>query len=212
MSVLRLLPLVLLPLALAACDEAAMKDLRLPWDKEAVAEAPAVTGPPAVSPLVEPVELPGAPQVAVATADARTLHETAFAAEGPGGAWRVEVAGDKARFMRAGARDATVQVRRLVYARGVEYVGQLGGTPFALTVLGANCETPGMGRGWPLSARVKSGGKTVEGCAAPAASAPARAQPAPTQPAPAQPAPAKPAAAKPASTAATAPAPAAPQG
>ncbi len=180
MSVRRLLPLAFLPLALAACDEGA----RLPWDRDPVAEVPAVTGPPAVSPLVDPVELPDSVPVAVATADARTLNETAFAAEGPGGAWRVEVAGDQARFMRQGARDATVSVRRLVYARGVEYVGQLGGAPFALTVLGAKCEVAGMGRGWSLSARVKSGGRTVEGCAAPAASAPARATPAPA-PAPA---------------------------
>lgn len=192
MSVRRLLSLALLPLALAACDENA----RLPWDKEPVAEAPAVTGPPAVSPLVEPVELPGTTPVAVATADARTLHESAFVAEGPGGAWRVEVAGDKARFLRRGARDATVPVRRLVYAGGVEYVGTLGGAPFALTVLGGKCEAPGMDRGWPLAARVKSGGKTVAGCAAPAASAPARAQP-PAAPAAA---PAAAAAATPAAT------------
>lgn len=199
MSVRRLLSLALLPLALAACDENA----RLPWDREPVAETPAVTGPPAVSPLVEPVELPGATPVAVATADARTLHETAFAAEGPGGAWRVEVAGDKARFMRLGARDATVTVRRLVYAGGVEYVGQLGGQPFALTVLGGKCASPGMGRGWPLAARVKSGGKTVEGCAAPAASAPARAQPPAAPAAPAT---------QPAAAAAPATTPAATQG
>lgn len=181
MRLRRLFPLALLPLALAACDET----VQLPWEREPAAETPAVTGPPAVSPLVDPIELPGAAPVAVATADARTLNEAAFAAEGPGGAWRVEVAGDKARFMRTGARDATVPVRRLVYARGVEYVGQLGGSPFALTVLGAKCEAAAMPRGWTMAARLKSGGRTVEGCAAPAASAPPRAQPAPAPAAPA---------------------------
>lgn len=168
MTLRRLLPLLILPLALAACDGA-----RMPWE-EAAPEVPAVTGPPAVSPLENPIEVAGAPRVAVATAEARTLNETAFVVEGPGNAWRVEVAGDRARYLRPGAREAAVTVRRLVYARGVEYVGRLGDAPFALTVLGDPCKIAGMERAWPLTARLKAGGRTVEGCAAPAAGAPAR--------------------------------------
>ena len=214
MTLRRLFPLLILPLALAACDEAAMKDFRLPWEKEAAAEVPAVTGPPAVSPLENPIEVADAPRVAVATAEARTLNETAFVVEGPGHAWRVEVAGDKARYLRPGAREAAVTVRRLVYARGVEYVGRLGEAPFALTVLGDPCQIDGMERAWPLTARLKAGGRTVEGCAAPAAGAPARtftvAPPAPAKPAaPAAKAPtAKAPAAKAPTPAPTAPAPA----
>lgn len=198
MTIRRLIPVMLLPLTLAACDEAAMKEFRLPWDQPEAAQEPGHVGPPEVSPVVQPIELEGSQPTAVATAEARTLNTDAFVAEGPGGAWRVEVADGKARYQRTGARDVTVDVRRIVFARGVEYVGVLGEQPFALTVIGTACTEAGMPRGWTMGARLKSGGRMVTGCAASAAEAPARATP-----------PAAPAAATPA---ATAPQPAQPAG
>ena len=61
------LTLLALPLALAACDEQAMKDFRMPWDKPApvVAAAPAPTAPPkpaipeptGASPTQQPLEV-----------------------------------------------------------------------------------------------------------------------------------------------------------
>lgn len=174
-----LIPLMLLPLALAACDDASGEGFRLPWDKTPAEEVPTHTGPPSVSPLVDPIERADSAPVAVATAEARTLNETAFAAEGPGGAWRIEVAGNKAVYQRHGARDATLDMRRIPYARGVEYIGVLNGAPFALTINGDKCRTEGMGKGWTMAARLKVGGRMHQGCAAPAAKAPARAAPAP---------------------------------
>lgn len=203
----RLIPLAILPLALAACDD----ELRLPWDRAAEPEAPAVTGPPAVSPLEVPVEAPDSAPVAIATAESRTLNETAFVAQGPGSAWRVEVNGNKARYRRAGARDVVLDVRRIVFSRGVEYVGTVGGAPFAVTVLGAGCETAGMERGWTMAARLRTGSRTLEGCAANAAKAPASTMPPapaaqPAAPARKAPAASPPAAPKP-STPAAAPTP-----
>lgn len=174
-----LTPLMLLPLALAACDDASGEGFRLPWDKAPAEEVPAHTGPPAVSPLVEPIERADSTPVAVATAEARTLNEAAFAAEGPGGAWRIEVAGNKAVYQRHGARDAALDMRRIPYARGVEYIGVLNGQPFALTITGDKCGTEGMGKGWTMAARLKVAGRMHQGCAAPAAKAPARATPTP---------------------------------
>lgn len=172
----RLLPFALLPLMLAACGE----DFQLPWDRApAEPEGPPVTGPPAVSPLIEPVETAESAPVAVATAEARTLSEAAFVAQGPGNAWRVEVNGNTARYLRAGARPVNVNVRRITFARGVEYIGVLGGAPFALTVLGSTCEAAGMDRGWTMAARLKTGSRRSDGCAASATSAPASTMPPP---------------------------------
>ena len=196
--------LLALPLALAACGDQA--NLRMPWDKpEPVAPvAPVVAGPPTIPPppQVSPVDQPlqvGEAGAARATAERETVDLTAAAAAGPG--WAVEVAGESATFSRPGAKSATVPVRRIVYARGVEFVGELNDVVFSLNVTPADCGAS------PLTATLRANRKTFAGCAAPAGTpaAAALAQPGPV--APAAPVPAAPAG--PAAPAASAPATAA---
>lgn len=172
MSGRRLLLFALAPAVLAGCDPATLEDFQLPWNKPSAAEieANAHKGPPEVSPLVEPIEIAGVAGRAVSTADPKTLNLTQLVSAGPAQAWRVEIDGNKARYMRPDAKTVTVDVRRITYAQGIEYIGVLNATPFALTVTGEKCAVEGMGREWPLAARLKTGGKTLTGCAAPATS------------------------------------------
>ncbi|HRO16145.1 MAG TPA: hypothetical protein PLL33_14115, partial [Paracoccus sp. (in: a-proteobacteria)] len=191
--------LLALPLALAACDARSLADFRMPWDKpEAVAPAaparPGIPEPTGASPLEQPLEVAGR-QTRVATAQAATIDVTDVAAAGEG--WSVTVRGDSARFERPGAKAANVAVRRIVYARGLEYVGVLNGKPFTLNVSAQSCG------GQPLSAVLRANGNRHAGCATPLAPLPATARKA----APAKPA-AQAAKKKPAATPARAPAPA----
>lgn len=168
------LALLALPLALAACGD--MDDLRMPWDKPEPPAAPVqpakpgIPPPPEVSPLQQPIELADAARVPVATANAETVNLTTVAAAGEG--WSVDVNAGTARFARPGAKTANVAVRRMVYARGIEFVGTLGGAPFVLNVTDTDCGT------MPLTANLRANGKRYAGCAQPAAAAAAPADPA----------------------------------
>ena len=236
--------LILAPLALAACDEKAMQDFRLPWDKAPEAEAPqAPAGPPGlqtpeISPLKQAIEVEGGTRVAVATADASTVNVTAYSARGVGVAWAVDVSGNRGVLKVGGQRDRFIDLRRIAYAKGVEYVGTLNGSPFVLNIRGTECQDS-TGARQPMSASLRSSVISGRGCAAPASAdivppapkaapkpppkkAPAKpaapatpATPAtppatPTPPAASTPAPATPVPAAPAPAAPAAPAPAAP--
>ena len=130
-----------LPLGLAACDEQAMQDIRMPWDKpeEVVPAAPVdpMSTPlvaPAVSPNDVPVEVEGE-RAQVATAEARTLNATAFVARGNEPFWRVDVAGGTAKYQTPENQSGSnVAVNRIVYRQGVEYIGEWGGAAFSLNI------------------------------------------------------------------------------
>lgn len=160
--------LLALPLALAACDEQAMKNFRMPWDKPPAPAAPVEPGPPTipeptgVAPTVQPLEIEGR-TAKVATADAETLAVTNLTAAGEG--WAASVNGTTARFEPAGAKASNIEVRRIPYSGGVEYIGVLGGQPFVLRVNSQDCGKQ------PMSATVRARGTTLTGCAAPAGSA-----------------------------------------
>ncbi|MDO5630932.1 MAG: hypothetical protein Q4G22_03745 [Paracoccus sp. (in: a-proteobacteria)] len=189
---MRLAALAVLPFALAACDMANLS--RQPAEEPAAAEEQAgPPRPPEVSPLQQPIEIAGAAQRAVATAEASTVDTRSFMAQGEG--WSVEIQGDVAQYRRGG-NPRSVAVNRLVFARGVEYVGVLDGAPFALTIRGTACGNA------PMTASLRAGGRTLSGCAAPAE---ARTLPRPAPQATARPAASRPAATRPAAT----PAPAA---
>ena len=146
-----------------------MQNLRMPWDKpEPAAAAPAEPAPPTIpeptgaSPAVQPLEIAGK-TAKVSTAEAETLAVTNLTAAGEG--WTASVNGTTARFQPAGASASTVEVRRIPYSGGVEYIGVLGGQPFVLRVKAQDCGDQ------PLTATVRARGNTLSGCAAPAASA-----------------------------------------
>ncbi|AUH65865.1 COG3650 family protein [Paracoccus zhejiangensis] len=171
---LRLAALAVLPLALAACDDQAMTDLQSSLGmKPEVAEQPATpSGPPAVSPLEQAIEVEGGEHVASATANSETLNTVAFVARGNEPFWTVEASGERAVYKTPeNQKGRTVTVRRLTFAQGVEFVGTLDGSAFALTVRGTDCVDDMSGEKFPMSATLKIGGRTNNGCAAPAAAA-----------------------------------------
>ncbi|MDO5704231.1 MAG: hypothetical protein Q4G49_04040 [Paracoccus sp. (in: a-proteobacteria)] len=155
---MRLAALALLPLALAACDMANLS--RQPVEEPAAEESAGPPRPPEVSPLQQPIEIAGAEQRAVATAEATTVNIRSFMAQGEG--WSVEIQGDVAQYRRGGGAGRSVAVSRLAFARGVEYVGVLDGAAFALTIRGDACGSA------PMTASLRAGGRTLNGCAAPA--------------------------------------------
>ena len=105
------LTLLALPLALAACDQQALKDFHMPWDKPASAPAaapvqpaqppkPTIPEPTGAAPTQQPLEIAG-DRAKVATADAETLDVGRFTASGEG--WSAKVDGKTVRFERPGA-------------------------------------------------------------------------------------------------------------
>lgn len=170
--------LLALPLALAGCDQQAVRDFRLPWDKPAPAPVvaapaapaeppkPSIPEPTGASPAQQPLEIAGE-RTKVATAEAQTANATRFTASGEG--WSATVDGTTARVERAGGKPATVKVQRLVYAGGVEYAGTLNDALFSLDLRSAACG------GQPLTATLKANGKKLAGCASPGSAAPAKA-------------------------------------
>ncbi|MRX50782.1 hypothetical protein GI374_10055 [Paracoccus sp. S-4012] len=175
-----------LPLTLAACDEqmlAGLPGFDRAEEAPAVPIPPVAPQPPAVSPLEVPIEV-GGQAVAMGTANAATVDVTAFTARGNAPAWTVAIAGDRATLSREGARDATVTVRKINFAQGVEYAGELGGSVFSLNIRAAECKDGATGSKWPMTAVVRWSGRGYPGCAAPAGSEPAvRAAPAAGAPA-----------------------------
>lgn len=218
--------------ALAACGN-------LPFQQEERAEeaAPAThSGPPAVSPLEQPIET-GAAGVPVATAEASTMATAIFRASGAG--WTVTAADKTAVYERPGAKSVGVSVRRMTYGKGVEFIGTMNGSVFALNIRAQACEAGGQKA--PFTANLRVGSQRLTGCAAatdtmpkaqvqassaapkpkaapkpaaaaqPKPAAPATpASPAPTTTAPATTAPATPAPETPAASAPATPAPATP--
>ncbi|MDO5647832.1 hypothetical protein [Paracoccus sp. (in: a-proteobacteria)] len=233
----RLALIAMMTLPIAACDQAAMDQFRRSIGgqaEQAESDTPDAPRAPAVSPLVQAIEVGGETR-ALSTADAATYQQVAFAARGHGGAWTVGVDGGRANY-RAGGTNRRIDVNRIVFAQGVEYVGFLDGRAFVLNIRNAACRDTASGENFPLTARLTVAGRSQNGCAAPAtatASAPAasptvapvagpaRATPAraatpartpapaarPATPAPATPAPATP---EPAPAATTTPEPATP--
>ncbi|UFS66611.1 MULTISPECIES: hypothetical protein [Paracoccus] len=189
--------------ALAACGE-------LPFQKSDEPEAQGHSGPPTVSPLEQPIET-GTEGKPIATAEASTLSTAMFRAAGSG--WTVTAADKTAVYERPGARSVGVTVRRMVYGRGVEFIGTMNGSVFALNIQAAECEAGGQKT--PFTARLRVGSQRLSGCAAPTDTMPkaqvraSSAAPKPkAQPKPAAPA-AKPEAAPAAEAPTTAPAAAA---
>lgn len=174
--------MLLLPLGLAACDEQAMQDIRMPWDKPAeTAPAPAPVDPmstplvaPSVSPNVVPVEVEGE-RKQVATAEAATLNAAGFIARGNEPFWRVDVAGGTAKYQTPDNQKGTnIAVSRIVYQQGVEYIGERGGASFSLNIRNVACTDSMSGEKFPMTAVLRHGSKRMQGCAAPAeAAAPA---------------------------------------
>ena len=185
--------------ALAACGQ-------LPFQKAAeTAPAPAAaghSGPPAVSPLQQPIET-GTTLTPVAVAEASTMNTAMFRATGSG--WAVTADSKNAVLERTGAKSVGISVRRLTYARGVEFIGTLNGNVFSLNLQAEACRDGDVMT--PFTARLRMGTQRLSGCAAATETMPkaqTRASSAPPKPKN-QPKPAKPAA--PATPATTTPVP-----
>lgn len=171
--------LALLPLTLAACDEQAMQDLRMPWDKPldaAPAAVPAEPVDPMQTPLVDPevsptqvpIEVEGE-HSAVATAEATTLNTLAFTARGNEPFWRVDVANGTARYRTPENQSGrNIAVNRIVYRQGVEYIGELNGGPFSLNIRNVRCADSMADRTYPMTALLRVGSTRMQGCAGPA--------------------------------------------
>lgn len=172
--------LALMCLPLAACDEAAMADLQRGFGMQAEEpqpEDPAKPRPPAVSPLEVPIETGAAEAKLAVNADAETLNTAAFVARGNEPFWSVEVSGNTAIYKTPGNQSGRkVNVSRLTFAQGVEYVGTMDGLVFKVSFRGADCTDSMSGEEYPMSASLTAGGKTVNGCAVPANSASADTQ------------------------------------
>lgn len=174
MKITRFAALMALPLTLAACED--FEALMTNKDPASVPPPQAVPldqlKPPSVSPLHQPIEVAGAETRAVATAEASTAYTMAFTAQGNEPFWSVDVAGDTATYKTPdNQKGRSVKVQRLVFAKGVEYVGTLGGQSFALTIRGTPCSDSMADKSWPMTASLRTGGRSMTGCAAPAETA-----------------------------------------
>ncbi|MBM3603830.1 MAG: hypothetical protein FJX25_03525 [Alphaproteobacteria bacterium] len=189
-SSLRLALLALLTLPVAACDSEAMTDLRRNIGMEGAEQepqAPEGPRPPAVSPLVEPIETGAAAPRPIPTVEPVTYRSTAFVAGSNEPFWNVQISGNTATYRTApDEAGREIQVNRLTFATGVEYVGVLDGRPFVVNLRAIPCRDgaprerfrlPSRDRS-PLTARLTVGGQTIGGCGAPAEPAPAPAAPA----------------------------------
>lgn len=141
--------------ALTACGE-------LPFQKSLGDEAavPAHSGPPAVSPLDQPIEV-GAEAIPVSTAESNTMATAIFRAAGPG--WVATAADTSAVYERPGAKSTGVKVRRMTYGRGVEFVGTMNGQVFSLNVQSGDCIAGD--EKTPFTARLRVGSQRLTGCA-----------------------------------------------
>jgi len=139
--------------AVTACGE-------LPFQKSATEEPAGHSGPPGVSPLDQPIET-GADGVAVATGEASTMNTAMFRASGAG--WTVTAGDKRAVLERPGAKSTAVTVRRMTYARGVEFVGTMNGSVFSLNVQAAECKAGDQRT--PFTAKLRLGSQNLSGCA-----------------------------------------------
>ncbi|MTH77178.1 hypothetical protein [Paracoccus aestuariivivens] len=143
--------------AVTACGE-------LPFQKNTPEEAPAVekpAGPPAVSPIDSPIET-GEEGRPLATAEANTANIAMFRAAGAG--WTVTANNSRAVYERSGAKSTAVSVRRMTYARGVEFIGTMNGSVFSLNVQAAECQAGDVKT--PFTAKLRVGSQRLSGCAA----------------------------------------------
>jgi uncharacterized membrane protein len=167
---MRLALLALISLPLAACDTQAMSDLRrtVGIDKaEAEPEEPAGPRAPAVSPLVQPIETGTAPGRAVPTAEPLTYRATNFVAGGNEPFWNVEISDNTATYRTPENQSGRkIDVNRLVFDRGVEYIGVLNDRPFVLNLTATECQDTMADKTSPLTARLTISGKTQQGCGA----------------------------------------------
>lgn len=164
----RLALAALMTLPLAACDSAAMTDLRRNVGLEPAETTPAEPAgprPPAVSPLEQPIETGDAAQP-VSTAEPLTYNAAAFVAGGNAPDWNVQVAGDTATYRTAeNTTGRQVQVNRIVFASGVEYIGVLDGRPFVLNMRAERCQDSVTRERYALTARLTVSGQPYGGCA-----------------------------------------------
>ncbi len=176
--------LAMIPVALAACDENAMAGLNLPFGQQ----QPELAGPPvppanpqapAVSPLQQPIEIAGTAARPVSTAELQTMNAAAFTASGNEPFWRVDVADGRALYRTVeNQKGRVIPVRRLVYAGGVEYVGEFNARPFALNIHTRKCEDSMSGEKFPMVATLGVSGRRNAGCARPVETAAALPAPA----------------------------------
>lgn len=145
-------------LAVAACGD-------LPFG-QSEPETPAHSGPPTVSPLDQPIQTSDEGR-AISTAEATTMNTALFRASGNGGAWAVTAGNDMAVLERAGQRSVGVPVRRITYAQGVEFIGQMNGRTFTVNIRAQECTEAGSRQKQPFTARVSAAGQQLEGCAGP---------------------------------------------
>ncbi|MCQ0970660.1 hypothetical protein MLD63_09510 [Paracoccus sp. TK19116] len=143
-------------------------------EAETVEATPQYSGPPAVSPLDQAIEVAGGARKPAVNADSETLNTAAFTARGNEPFWLVDVSGGTAVYKTPENQSGrSIAVRRLVFAQGVEYAGELNGQVFALTIRGQDCVDSMSGARFPMSAQLKIGGRMSSGCAAPAGQMPA---------------------------------------
>lgn len=215
------------PLAVAACTDpfASLGQKPAPEPVAVEAPKPEPIRPPAVSPLEQPIEV--AVLETSATVDGATNPVAAFKARGNEPFWSVHVGNGSAVYSTPDLSARSVPVRRIAFAKGVEYIGVMNDKPFALRVTGAACTDSMSGEKFEFTARLSANGRSVNGCAsattenppkAPAAkgaSAPKtpakpKAPAKPKKPAPATPATPAPATPAPVTTTPVTPAPVAP--
>lgn len=177
-----LIALMILPLA--ACEGTGLPG----FGAQQEPQAPTHSGPPTVSPLEQPIETGAAEGQPVSTAEAGTYNTAAFSARGNEPFWAVDVAGNTAIYKTPGnQRGQAVQVNRLAFAKGVEYIGVLNGRPFVVNIRSGACEDDMSGEDFPMTATLTVSGRTNRGCAGPATAEVAAKVAATKAPAPAAP-------------------------
>lgn len=163
----------LLPLALAGCDNKMLSNL--PGFGKAAPETPAPAAPvapeaprtPAVSPLEVPIEVEGQ-RTTLGTANAEFVKVANFNISGQG--WVAAVRGNNAAVRRSGVKDAQINMRRVDFAQGAEFVGTYAERTASINLRAGDCrDASGV---WPMSVTARISGTKLTGCAAPTGSEP----------------------------------------
>lgn len=161
--------LALIALPLAGCDSAAMTDLRdnigLGEKTEAAPAEPAAPRAPAVSPLEQPIETGAAPARVIPGAEPLTYNARAFTARGNEPFWRVDILGDTATYKTPeNQAGRSIAVDRIVFADGVEYVGDMDGRAFVLNLRAQECRDSMSDERFKLTAALTVRGQKLSGC------------------------------------------------
>lgn len=163
----------LLPLALAGCDSKMLSNL--PGFGKAAPETPAPAAPvapeapraPAVSPLEVPIEVEGQ-RTTLGTANAAFVKVANFTISGQG--WVAAVRGNNAAVRRSGVKDAQINMRRVDFAQGAEFVGTYAERTASINLRAGDCrDASGV---WPMTVTARISGAKLTGCAAPTGSEP----------------------------------------